>query len=157
MLSHPKGGGATRDEGTLWGIPFKEDSNAPRPQKRRTREGGAARESKNEPEKKGRSAAAEYLKKNAETCFDKMERICLPLPGSPCQCRRAWREDTKDGKCTVIVPLGRFRSDWSHRSHRPHEVRISPKCSLCGSCRALVSPTPQLLRRRNVQIPRERY
>jgi hypothetical protein len=64
---------------------------------RRTREGGAARESKNEPEKKERSARGGMPEKNAETCFDKMERICLPLPGSPCQCRRAWRENEMAG------------------------------------------------------------
>ena len=158
MLSHPKGGGAPGTRGRFGGIPFKEDPNAPRPQKRRTREGGAARESKNETREKGTARSRRNaLRKTRKPASDNMKRICLPLPGSPCQCRYAWREDTKDGKCTVIVPLGRFRSDWSHRSHRPHEVRISPKCSLCGSCRALVSPTPQLLRRRNVQIPRERY
>ena len=67
MLSHPKGGGATRDEGDGWGIPFKEDPNAPRPCNRRTREGGAARESKNDPEKKGRSAPGGIAEENAET------------------------------------------------------------------------------------------
>jgi len=68
--------------GRFGGIPFKEDPNASRPQKRRTREGGAARESKNEPEKKERFARGGMPEKNAETCFEKMERISLPLPGS---------------------------------------------------------------------------
>jgi hypothetical protein len=51
------------DEGTLWGIPFKEDPNASRPQKRRTTEGGTARESKNEIKKKNGPLAAECQKK----------------------------------------------------------------------------------------------
>jgi hypothetical protein len=46
------------------------------------------REQERNYKKKGRSAAAELPEKNAETCFDKMERICLrPLPVRPCQCR----------------------------------------------------------------------
>ena len=43
------------------------------------REGGAARESKNEPEKKGRSVATELPKENAETCLGQDGTVC---PGS---------------------------------------------------------------------------
>src|SRR5580693_5728039 len=38
-----------------------------------------------------------------------------------------------------------------------NEFRISSKWPSCGSCRALVGPTPLRLRRRIVQIPPERY
>jgi len=37
-----------------------------------------------------------------------------------------------------------------------HGVPISPRWPLCDSYHALVAPIPRLLRRRNVQIPRER-
>jgi len=47
----PKGGGAGWDEGTLGGIPFKEDPNAPCPRSGGPA-GGAARESNNDPGKK---------------------------------------------------------------------------------------------------------
>ena len=53
-----KGGGADRNEGTVGGIPFKEDPNAPRPRSGGP-VGGAARENKNAPGKKGRSAVAD--------------------------------------------------------------------------------------------------
>ena len=81
MLSHPKGGGAPPGtRATVGGIPFKEDPNAPRPCNRRTREGGAARESKNDPEKKGRSAPGGIAEENAETRLGTAwERICPPL------------------------------------------------------------------------------
>ena len=46
-----KGGGAGRDEGTVGGIPFKEDPNAPCPRSGGA-VGGAARESENDPVKK---------------------------------------------------------------------------------------------------------
>ncbi len=46
-----KGGGAGRDEGTVGGIPFKEDPNAPRPRSGGP-VGGAVRESENDPEKR---------------------------------------------------------------------------------------------------------
>jgi hypothetical protein len=60
------------------------------------------------PEKKERSARRRNARENAETCFDKMERICLPLPGNPCQCRRAWRERILKRKIYRIVPLDRL-------------------------------------------------
>jgi hypothetical protein len=60
------------------------------------------------PEKKERFARGGMPEKNAETCFEKMERICLPLPVSPCQCRRVRRENTKGGKSIVTVPLDRL-------------------------------------------------
>ena len=47
----PQGGGAGRDEGTVGGIPFKEDPNAPRPRSGGPA-GGAARENNNDPGKK---------------------------------------------------------------------------------------------------------
>src|SRR5580693_3401653 len=46
-----RGGGADRSEGTVGGIPFKEDPNAPRPRSGAP-VGGSARESKNDPEKR---------------------------------------------------------------------------------------------------------
>jgi hypothetical protein len=56
------------------------------------------------PDKKERSVRGGMPEKNAETCFDKMERICLrPLPVRPCQCRRAWRENETAGNSIVIV------------------------------------------------------
>ncbi len=51
MLSRKKAGVAGRDEGTVGGIPFKEDPNAPRPRSGGPA-GGAARESENDPAKK---------------------------------------------------------------------------------------------------------
>ncbi len=47
----PQGGGTGRDEGTVGGIPFKEDLNAPCPRSGGAA-GGAARESENDPGKK---------------------------------------------------------------------------------------------------------
>jgi hypothetical protein len=41
--------------------------------------------------------AAECLRKTRKPASDNMKHICLPLLGSPCQCRRAWRENTKGG------------------------------------------------------------
>ena len=51
MLSRNRAGVAGRDEGTVGGIPFKEDPNAPRPRSGGPA-GGAARGSKNDPGKK---------------------------------------------------------------------------------------------------------
>ena len=47
--------------------------------------------------KKDGALAGGMPEKNTETCFDKMERICLrPLPVRPCQCRLEWPgENTK--------------------------------------------------------------
>jgi hypothetical protein len=53
-----KGGGAGWNEGTVGGIPFKEDPNALRPRSG-VPVGGAARESKNAPVKKGRSTVVD--------------------------------------------------------------------------------------------------
>ena len=47
----PQGGGAGRDEGTVGGIPFKEDPNAPCPRSGGAA-GGAARDRNNDPGKK---------------------------------------------------------------------------------------------------------
>jgi hypothetical protein len=52
--------------------------------------------------------AAECQRKTRKPASDNMKHIYLPLPGSPCQCRRARRENTKGGKSTVIVPLDRL-------------------------------------------------
>jgi hypothetical protein len=76
---------------------------------RRTREGGTARrEQERTGEKRNGPLAAECQRKTRKPAPDNTERICLPLPGSPCQCRRAWQENTKGGKSTVIVPLDRL-------------------------------------------------
>jgi hypothetical protein len=69
LLSHPKGGGAARDEGTLWGDSFQGGPECSPSVLSAAREGGTARESKNEPEKKGRSARGGMPEKNAETCL----------------------------------------------------------------------------------------
>ena len=61
--------------GRFGGIPFKEDPNAPRPQKRRIREGGTARESKNETREKGTVRSRRNCLKNMEAARDCMERI----------------------------------------------------------------------------------
>jgi hypothetical protein len=46
---------------------------------RRTREGGAARDSKNKPEKKGTvPLASELPEENAETCLGQYGTICQP-------------------------------------------------------------------------------
>jgi hypothetical protein len=61
--------------------------------------------------------------KNAETCLGQHGRICLPLPGSPCQCRRAWQEN-KRGKSTVIVSLTAKRR--RSRSHGREDLLVQP-------------------------------
>ena len=45
----------------------------------------------------------------------------------------------------------------AHAASHGMESVFLRKWSLCGPCRALVAPIPRLLRRRNVQNPRERY
>jgi hypothetical protein len=79
LLSHPKGGGATRDEGTVGGIPFKEDPNAPRPCYRRPGKEVPPERARTNQRKKDGPLAGGMPEKNTETCFDKMERIRLPL------------------------------------------------------------------------------
>jgi hypothetical protein len=71
-------------------FPFKEDPNASRPQKRRTREGGAARESKNETREKGNGPlAAECQRKTRKPVSDNMKTYLSaaagkPMPMPPC-------------------------------------------------------------------------
>ena len=68
------------ERGDGWGDSFQGGPECSLPVLWAAGEGGTARESKNEPEKKGTvRSRAECLKKNTETCFDKMERIRLPL------------------------------------------------------------------------------
>jgi len=81
--------------GDALGDPFKEDPNAPRPCYRRPGKEVPPERARTNHKKKGRSALRECLRKTRKPASDSMERICLPLPGSPCQCRRAWRENTK--------------------------------------------------------------
>ena len=74
-----------REEGTLWGDSFQGGPECSLSAKAADREGGTARESKNEPQEKERSAAAELAEENAGTCFEKMDGIC-PVPfKEPCQ------------------------------------------------------------------------
>jgi hypothetical protein len=60
----------------------------------RTREKRTVRSRRNAREKRGNLPR------------DNTERICQPLPGSPCQCRRAWRENTYRNR--PIRPLMRM-------------------------------------------------
>jgi hypothetical protein len=81
---------------------------------RRTREGGAARESKNEPEKKGRSARGGMP--DAETCLGATWNV------SACRCREVHANAAvfdarrKRRICSPIVPLTATRR--RSRRHR---------------------------------------
>ena len=78
MLSHPKGGGATRDRGDPLGgflsrrtrmLPVRKSGGPGKevpPERTRTNQ------------KKRTIRYWEVLRKNAETFFDKMDGICLP-------------------------------------------------------------------------------
>jgi hypothetical protein len=64
LLSHPKAEAPPGTEGTLWGDSFQGGPECSPSVLSAAREGGAARESKNEPEKKERSARIGMPKKN---------------------------------------------------------------------------------------------
>src|SRR6516162_11248995 len=70
----------------LWGDSFQGGPGCSPSSESGGREGGTARESKNEREKKGTVRYWESPRKNGWTCFDKVERICLPLVKDPAQC-----------------------------------------------------------------------
>ena len=72
MLSHPKGGGSTRDRGDVWGDSFQGGPGcSPSSNSGVKGEGGTAIESKNDSGKKERSARGGIAEENAGTCFEK--------------------------------------------------------------------------------------
>jgi hypothetical protein len=97
-----KGGGAGRNEEMVGGIPSKEDPNALRPRSG-VPVGGTARESKNAPVKKGRSAAADMPATALTTrSRDRVSARTLPVMLLHRPLRRVG--ERSDGKFSVNAP-----------------------------------------------------
>jgi hypothetical protein len=97
-----KGGGAGWNEGTDGGIPSKEDPNALRPRSG-VPVGGAARESKNAPVKKGRSAVADMAAiALTNRSRDRISTGSILVTSLRRPLRRV--SERRDGKFLVIAP-----------------------------------------------------
>jgi hypothetical protein len=129
-LSPPKAEAPPGTEGTLGGIPFKEDPGCSPSAKAAAWEGGTARESKNEPqEKRNGPLRRNCLRKTRGPASRKQERMCLPpLVKDPCQ-RRCPGGRIQNRKIYRNRPIDRKRRGSRDRSRKfvgtPRGLRIA--------------------------------
>lgn len=116
MLSRPEAGGADWNEGTVGGIPSKEDPNAPRPRSG-VPVGGAARESKNAPEK----GTFRLGGMPAITRTRRLKNAPADLSG----------RDAGGSACGRIGPMVRQRVAWTGR-RLPRPTGGRPCSSMCA-------------------------